>query len=185
MAKDISGKGLENHYFRKRSVRLCALILGVALAVLFSLALTLDFDPSTCLFKHESLLGSISFYAALLSSIVLAVLPFIAIPKETINETVFPEESKYTHYYTTDLPFIKLLRGFVAVLISAQGIVRIILFITGTEKAALPLITVAIMLISVFPLALYFVQEITEKSGIAEGRLHLMLGCIGLITEQL
>lgn len=172
--------GVEANYFRKRAVRLTALLLGVALAVLFSIALVTSFDTVKCLFEYGSIIGEIAFYCAVFAPIAVALLVFTAVPKEKPCEPVFPEENRYLHYYTAENTFVRLIRAFVCFVIAVQGAVRIVFLVLGVEKGGLPTFVAAMMLVAVFPFCAYFVPEITEKLGKADGRFHLMLGTFGI-----
>jgi hypothetical protein len=181
----VSGKGLEKHYLRKRCVRIVGMSLGGALAVLLSVALVLGFNPRICLFDHGFLLGDIAFYAALSVIPVILILACALIPKETESESVFPEESRYEHYYTADQPVIKVIRWCVAASILCYGFVMTALYVMKAATPALPTVTVAIMLLCVIPFAAYFVPEVAERIADCQGRLHMMLGCVGLLLPFL
>ena len=185
MKDDIALKGLETHYYRKRIVRLCALASGVILAVLLSASSVTALDKITCMLAHGSIIGEASYYSALAIALLLSVLTFVLIPKEKQTGSVMPEENKYLYYYALDNACVKIVRYAVAFVTVLQGTVRTVLVISGAEKPAMPTVTVAIMLVSVIPFALFFLPEITEKFGKGEGRMHMMLGCFGLVYPLL
>ena len=185
MKDDIALKGLEAHYYRKRAVRLCALAFGIILAVLLSAAYVTSLDKATCMLAHGSVIGEVAYYTSLALVLVLAVLPFAAVPKDKQRSSVMPEENRYVFYYTLDNACVKIVRYAVALVIILQGVVRAVLIVSGAEKPAMPTVALAIMLVSAIPFALYFLPEITEKFGKADGRMHMMLGCFGLVYPLL
>lgn len=178
--QNVSEKGLENNYFRKRGVRIFTLASALVTAVLFSLALALDFEPESCLFKNGSVLAVIAQAAAYVLGAASVVLSFVLVPKEPVEEGLLPNENEYFDYYTLDCQFVKILRICVAVLLITQGAVRTVVVITGSEKAAIPMPLMAVLLISVFPLAMYFIPELTDKIKL-NGRTHVIFGTVGLV----
>jgi len=179
--RDISGKGAEASYFRKRTVRLYTLCATVALAVVTSLALAIDFDPKKQLFDNGSVLGAIAFYSALGLTAVSLILPFILIPRQKPEESALPDGDRYAFYYTLDNSFIKILRLCVFSVIILQGVVRAVSILLNVEKAYLPTPVTYVMLLLVTPLAMYFVPEVTERIKAANGRAHMIFGSVGLI----
>lgn len=164
---------------------MCALLAGCVIAVLFAVALTVDFEPAVCLFKHGSVLGSVAFYSALGVSAAVIALAFLLIPRETAEESVFPEENRYSHYYTAEQPFLKILRYFTAFVLLSQGAVKTVFYLIGAESVALPAVAAALMMLALIPLAMYFVPELTERLAPLDGKLHLIFGCVGLINPML
>ena len=177
---DTSVIGAENNYFRKRAVRIYTLCASAVLAVIASIAFALDFEPQKRLFENGSILGQIAFYSALVLALAALILPFVLIPKEKTEEGVFPDESRYLHYYTLDNSFIKILRLCVFSVIILQGVVRAVAVWLNVEPSNLPKLLTVIMLILPIPLALYFIPEVTEKITAAKGRAHQILGSVGL-----
>ena len=200
LLKNLNAVGLESCYYRKRAVRMAGLIAGVIAAVLFSLALSLEFEPKICFFKHDSILAPIAIVATIVMCVAVLVLPFVILPKQKTEQGVFPEENRYLNYYTTDLTFVKILRMCVAAVIFAQGIVRTVRIFIGVE--ALPVMPVkehpsytmlatiavlfyAVMLLSLFAFGMYFIPEVADRYPKTNGRLHLILGSLGVFWAAL
>ena len=177
---DTAVKGAEMHYFRKRSVRIYTLCASAVLAIIMSLALAIDFEPQKQLFENGSVIGALAFYSAIALSVIALMLPFILIPREKSDGSVFPDESRYEHYYTLDNSFMKILRLCVFSVIILQGVVRAVAVLLKVEPSNLPSIFTTVLLVLPIPLSLYFIPEITEKITAARGRAHQVLGTVGL-----
>lgn len=169
--------GAENNYFRKRIVRITALTMAAVLAIVFSVAFALDFEPEHALFKNGSMIARIAYYGALAVSAVMFAFAVIFVPKEKAEQGTFPAENEYADYYTLDNTFIKIYRICLAVLICVQGTVRTVF--DGINGGSYLKIVVTLLL-SV-AMALYFVPELTEMVGALHGRLHLAFGIFGMI----
>ena len=182
MAMDqITAKGAEQNYFRKRTVRIYTLCAALVLAVISAVAYALDFDPVKQVFKIGSALGAVTFYSALALTAIALIIPFIIVPKQKVEETPFPEENRYSHYYTTDNRFVLILRIVVCCVVVIEDAVRIAALLSGADKTALPTVAAVIMLMSALPLALYFVPEAVDRLIPTSGKTHLACGCFGLI----
>ena len=186
---ELEVKGAEKSYFRKRAVRIYALSAALVCAVMLSLALGIDFDPQKQIFKNGSVLAAISFYGTLLLTAVAVILPFVLIPKEKTDEPSLPDMEEYKGYYNLDNTFVKVLRICVATVLMLQGVVRLVVTFAGIELPSfmraqaygLTYNVSIVAMLTVFPLALYFLPEVLEKLGDVNGRLHLVFGSVGLI----
>ncbi len=169
--------GAENNYFHKRIVRIVALCLAFLLAVIFSVAFALDFQPEHALFENGSVPAQIAYYGSFALAAAVFILAFVLIPKEKAEQGTFPKENEYVNYYTLDNTFIKIYRICLAALICVQGAVRSVF--DGINGGGY--LKVIVMLLLSVAMALYFVPELTEMIGVFGGRLHLAFGIFGMI----
>lgn len=181
----VSEKGLEKYYYRKRIIRIIALCSALICAVLFSLALSLEFDPEKCLFERGSVLAPVSVATATILTVIPIILTFSLIPKEKklgSDSRILPERSEYFRYYRLDNSFLKVLRLCTATVFVFQGIFRIYLYASGRgEFYIFPALTVIMLLLGLV-FAFYFLPEITDKSDKSEGIIHLICGVIGAVS---
>ena len=77
----LAGKDIENHYFRKRAVRMFALLSAVVCAVIFSAALVLEFDTEKGVYAQNAVFAPLAETAAVLCSLAAAIM-CVFIPKE-------------------------------------------------------------------------------------------------------
>jgi hypothetical protein len=180
--KDISSKGAEQFYFRKRVIRIYALSAAILLSVLLSVAYASGFDTERQVFAQGSPMGNVAFFGALILTGAALILPFALIPRAKPEESIFPEENRFSHYYELDNGFMRVLRICVALMIAIQCVIRAVAAFSGREPLSLPLFAAVVMIVSGFFISLWLVPEVMERlfPG-ADGKAHLACGCVGLI----
>ena len=179
LEENISAKGLEAHYYKKRILRILSAVLALASAVIFSFALIKDFEPQSQLFKHGSFLFTAAFAFTFASCAITFALCFILIPKATAFEPIFPKENEHKAYYSSDEIETRIVRILTALGLLALSAVRLHLLFSGkvTVLSNLPLTMLSVFL--AFPFALYFVPEITDRL-FSSPKAHLVCGFFGV-----
>ncbi len=171
-------KGTEDNYTFKLVLRAAAAFCGVVCAVLFSVALVRDLIPDKQIFEYGSNLFKGTMYASVILSLVCMIFAAL-IPKNKTkdNDAELPE---YPEYYRTDSVIMKVCRMLCAVVILAQGGVRAYLFFIGGLLPHPSAVITALSVVLVFPLCLYLVPEISQKTAPGFKNTHLAFGAIGV-----
>ncbi len=173
-----SQKGTEDNYRLKSAVRLLALFAGALCAVLFSVALVFDFIPEKQIFEYGKGLFQSAIYLSLGLSALCFIFCGIALKKKARSEDA-PFEPYY-EYYTTDNMFVKVCRYACAVILLAQGGVRAYLFSVGGLLPHPSVVVTVLSVVLIFPLCLYFVPEISQKTAQGYKNAHLVYGAVGV-----
>ncbi len=177
-------KGIESFYKRKLSVRLVAFAMGFLSAVLFSVALVRDFIPDKQIFEQGATLFRTTVYLNIFFGLACIAFCAFAIPKVKKNpdDKLYdaPEGYALEDSYRADKLGMKLCRYASAVLLLAQGCVRFYLFFSGALFSQANIIITAMSVALIFPLALYFVPEISQMTARGYKKVHLVYGSAGL-----
>ncbi len=177
-------KGIERFYYRKLGVRVFALIGGLITAVMFSIALVRDFLPSKQIFEIGAELFQNTLYISLVMMLACFLFCAFAIPKENKDPNSrladAPEDYKFSEYYRLDNPIMRFCRYACAILLSAQGAVRMYLFAVGELLAEPAFIVTSLSVFLIFPLVLYFLPELAQPLAGGNKKAHLGFGAVGL-----
>ncbi len=177
-------KGLESFYRRKLAVRLLAFVSGLLTAVLFSVALVRDFLPDKQIFSIGASLFQNTLYISLGAMMACILFCTFAIPKEKRKQESHladaPESYNFEEYFRLDGSMMRFCRYACAVLLLAQGVVRMYLFVTGKLLLTPPFLLTALSVFLLFPLVLYFVPEIAQMTVGGNKKAHLGYGSVGL-----
>ncbi len=177
-------KGLESFYRRKLSVRLFALAGGMLTAVLFSIALVRDFLPDKQIFEIGSVLFGNTVYLSIGMMLVCMLFCAFFIPKEKKNESArladAPDSYRRGEYYRLESPIMKFCRYACAVILLAQGAVRVYLFIAGELLFDSLFIVTTLTVFLIFPLVVYFMPEVIQTGSDGNKKIHLGFGSVGL-----
>ncbi len=177
-------KGIERFYRRKLAVRLFAFVCGLLTAILFSVALVRDFLPDRQIFEIGARLFYDTVYISLGMMLVCFLFCAFAIPKEKKDPDSrladAPEGYEFIEYHRLDNPIMKFFRYACAVLLFAQGAVRVYLFVTGNLLLDPAFFITTLTVFLIFPLVIYFVPELAQILAGGNKKAHLGFGTVGL-----
>ena len=176
----LAGKDIEKHYFQKRAVRIFALISALICAILFSVALVLEFDSEKGVYAQKAVFAPLAEGAAVICSLVAVVMCAIIIPKEKDEEHIFPEENRYDFYFRFDPLPVKAVRYITALVIFLESLADFVIVSLSESYLFSPWFEI-VRLILAFALALYFVPELADMSKGFFGKAHLYCGSVGCI----
>ena len=175
----LAGKDIEKYYFRKRAVRIFALLSAVVCAVLFSAALVLEFDTDKGIYAQDAVFAPLAETAAAVCSLA-AVIMCIFIPKEKETENLFPEENRYDFYFRFDPLPVKAARYVTALVIFLESLADFVMVSLAENYLFSPWFEI-VRLVLAFALALYFVPELADMSAGFLGKAHLYCGSVGCL----
>ncbi|MBQ9691764.1 MAG: hypothetical protein IJV70_01245 [Clostridia bacterium] len=175
----LAGKDIENHYFRKRAVRMFALLSAVVCAVIFSAALVLEFDTEKGVYAQNAVFAPLAETAAVLCSLAAAIM-CVFIPKEKETEYLFPEENRYDFYFRFDPLPVKAVRYVTALVIFLESLADFVMVSLEGNYLFSPWFEI-LRLVLAFALALYFVPELADMGGGFFGKAHLYCGSVGCL----
>ena len=176
--KDIR-KGLEPDYRKKLTVRIIAAIASFVASVVFSLALVIDLEKETALFKHGAWLFRLGAVICIIASIV-CVICVLLIPRRQKEVTIIPNEADVEKYYSLEPFGMKCARYICTALVFAGGSTMVVLAFANKINAPQNPLFLVLSLVLFVPLALYFFSELAVATAPANPRIYLVYGTIGL-----
>lgn len=174
----LAGKDIEKYYFRKRAVRIFALISAVVCAVLFSIALVSEFDTAKGVYAQNAIFAPIAETAVVVCSFAALIMCAVIVPREKETEHLFPEENRYDFYFRFDPLPVKAVRYITALIIFLQSLADFVMVALSESYLFSPWFEIVRLLLA-FALALYFVPELTDMSAGFLGKAHLYCGTVG------
>ena len=161
-------------------LRFFALIAGAICAVICCVAMALEFEAETKLFKSDAVFVTVYEMLCVICSLC-AVVFSVFLTKKSAGDIASPEEEDDDFYFKKDRAPVKAVRFTAAALIFVASLVDFIVIFSNTKLQVLPPILEIARLFAAFAIVLYFIPEIADTVEDFFGKVHIYCGLFGLL----